>query len=247
MTREEVKLLLEVYRAGGQDAGDPRFAEALERLKTDAELARWFAEAQAFDAGISQHLKSAPVPGPLRAAILAGEKVLAHLVWWQLVNWRRVVALALFLCTGAVFFFFSLSKTRGLIAASQDAIQVADLRSRTVAGNQGDLREFRGLLARFGAPADFEVPARLRRLPIAGWTLVGVQDRTAGVIYFRVAGHTQLKLFVMDQIQDDTVPRDGSLRTIEYGDWGAALWNDKGKTYVLAGQFPSQSLRRLLI
>ena len=247
MTRDEAKLILEVYRAGGPDAGDPRFAEALERLKTDAELSRWFAQEQAFDAVISLHLKSAPVPGPLKAAILAGERVLARLAWWRLVNWGRVAALALILWTGAGLFVFSLSKTRGVLAASREAIRMAELHPGSLTASKGDLKEFRGLLAKCRAPADFEVPLKLRRLPVAGRTLVAVQNRTAAVISFRVAGNTQLKLFVMDQVKDDLVPADGNLRTIEYEDWGAALWSDKGKTYVLAGHFPPQSLRRLLI
>jgi hypothetical protein len=247
MTREEARLLLEVYRPGGPDAEDPRFVEALEHLKTDEELSRWFAQQQAFDAVVSRHVQSMPVPGPLKAAILAGEKVLAHLAWWRLVNWARVAALALVLATGAAFVVFSLNQTRGILAASREAIRLAESQRGSPTAATGDLKEFRGLLAKCRVPADFEVPQRLRRLPIAGCSLVAVQNRTAGVISFRVAGNTQLKLLVMDQVHDDMLPPDGSLRTIEYEDGGAALWSDKGKTYVLAGRFPPQSLRRLLI
>ena len=173
--------------------------------------------------------------------------MLAHLAWWRLVNWGRVAVLALVLWAGAGLFVFSLNKTRGVIAASREAIRMAELHSGTLAAPKGDLREFRGLLAKCGVPPDFEVPLRLRRLPIAGCTLVAVQGRTAAVICFRVVGNTQLRLFVMDQVQDDLLSPEGGVRTIEYGDWGAALWNDKGKTYLLAGQFPPSSLRRLAI
>jgi hypothetical protein len=247
MTHREAKSLLEVYRASGADAGDPRFGEALERLKTDPELARWFGQEQAFDAAISRHVKAGPVPAGLKAAILAGEKVLAHLAWWRLVNWRRMAALALVLWTAAGLFVFSLQKTRNLLAASREAIRMAEERSTSRPGVKTDLEELRSWLARCRVPPDFEVPLRLRRLPLVDYNLVPVRDRTAAVLCFRLAGKTQLKLFVMDQIQDAALLPDGTLRTMEDGDWGAAIWSDKGKTYVLAGRFPPQSLRRLLI
>ncbi len=247
MTQEEAKVLLAVYRTDSPDADEPRFAEALELLKTDPELARWFEQEQVFDASIARHISAAPVPERLKTAILAGEKILSHLVWWQLVNWRRAVALALVLWTGAGLFLFSLSKTRSLIAASRDAIQMAERRPGNRSAATADLDDIRRLLAKYKVPPDFEVPQRLRHLPIVDYALVPVGDQTAVVLYFRLAGNTQLRLFVMDQVQDDALPPDGSLRTIEGGKWGAALWSDKGKTYVLAGQFPPQSLKRLLI
>ncbi len=247
MTHQEARSLLEVYRASGADAGDPRFADALERLKTDPELARWFAQEQAFDAAISRHVRSAPVPSRLKTAILAGEKVLAHLAWWRLVHWRRMAALALVLWTGAALLVVSLHKTRSLLAASREAIHLAEQRSASRPAGRADLKDLRSLLAKCRVPSDFEVPLRLRKLPLVDYNLVPVQNQTAAVLCFRLAGNTQLKLFVMDQIQDATLPPDGALRTLEDGDWGAAIWSDKGKTYVLAGRFPPQSLRRLVI
>jgi hypothetical protein len=49
MNIEEAKLILSAYRPDGQDAGDPQFQEALELTKQNPDLARWFAEAQAWD------------------------------------------------------------------------------------------------------------------------------------------------------------------------------------------------------
>ena len=44
MKSEEAKQLLEVFRPGGEDLGDPRFLEALKQTECDPALGRWFAE-----------------------------------------------------------------------------------------------------------------------------------------------------------------------------------------------------------
>ena len=47
MTNQEAKFTLSAYRANGQDAGDPAFAEALAQAKQDPALGAWLARAQA--------------------------------------------------------------------------------------------------------------------------------------------------------------------------------------------------------
>ncbi|MCI0541761.1 MAG: hypothetical protein L0Z50_41720, partial [Verrucomicrobiales bacterium] len=66
MNREEAKYLLRAYRVSGQDASDPQFREALEMLKIDPELARWFAQEQAVDRKLAEKIGSFPVPTDLK-------------------------------------------------------------------------------------------------------------------------------------------------------------------------------------
>jgi len=42
MDSGEAKFILSAYRPEGQDASDPRFAEALEQVRRDPILQRWF-------------------------------------------------------------------------------------------------------------------------------------------------------------------------------------------------------------
>jgi len=58
MNRHQAKEILQSYRPGGGDAGDPAFAEALEMTKHDAELRRWFDEQQTFDRKIAGALQT---------------------------------------------------------------------------------------------------------------------------------------------------------------------------------------------
>ena len=85
MNRDEAKLILQSYRPGGRDAGDPYFAPALALAKQDAELAAWFAEQQALDARISGALQQLRVPSRLKAEILAAAETKESPVatWWR--------------------------------------------------------------------------------------------------------------------------------------------------------------------
>ncbi len=75
MNNQEAKFVLGAYRPGGQDAGDPAMAQALEQAKNDPALGAWFAREQAHDAAVTAKLREVTPPAGLRAAILTGAKV----------------------------------------------------------------------------------------------------------------------------------------------------------------------------
>lgn len=62
MNSEAARLILECYRPGTADADDPMFAEALQALQADPELARWFAAQQKFDSLMVETLGRLPSP-----------------------------------------------------------------------------------------------------------------------------------------------------------------------------------------
>ena len=247
MTQDEAKSLLEVYRPDGSDAADPRMAEALALAKRDPELGEWFAREQAFDAGIRQHLRATPTPANLRTAILAGGKVIERLTWWQLVNWSRVAATALVLLVGAGFFLSSLNRTQGILVASREASQITDSRAEHLTLTTNELAAVRQFLAKCKAPSDFQVPEGMRKLPVVGRTVVGMEAQTASALRFLISGRIQLTLFVVDRIEDRDIPADGTVRIIEDGDWATAIWSDEKRTYIVRGPVPGESLRRVLI
>lgn len=247
MTHAEAKALLQVYQPHSPDAEDARFKEALRMTKEDPQLAEWYAEEQAFNFAIGRSLKATPVPANLKLAIVAGGKVLQHFAWWRLVSWPRVAAVAAVALVGAGFFWFSLNRTESIVMASRDAIEMAQARSGHLVMRTNDLAKVREYLSKCHAPSDFTVPVSLRKLPVAGCTLVGVRAQTAAVICFRLVGNHTLSLFVMDQIEDDTIPTREGARLVQQGDWAMAIWSDKGRTYMLSGKVHPDSLRRLII
>src|SRR5215470_6851095 len=81
MDNREAKFILNAYRPGGQDASDPRFAEAIEQARRDPGLEQWFKESVAFDATVTEKLHAVAVPVDLRDNILAGVKISRPLRW----------------------------------------------------------------------------------------------------------------------------------------------------------------------
>src|SRR5438128_2179206 len=81
MDDREAKFILNAYRPGGQDASDPRFAEALEQARRDPVLEQWFKESVAFDATVTEKLRAVAVAVDLRENILAGVKISRPLRW----------------------------------------------------------------------------------------------------------------------------------------------------------------------
>jgi len=71
MTKEEAKRILAAYRPGDQDRLDSSFAEALQEIGKDPELAGWLAEEREFDRAVAAHLNSVPVPFALKTRVLA--------------------------------------------------------------------------------------------------------------------------------------------------------------------------------
>ncbi len=71
MDEKRARLILESYRPGVDDPGDPPVAEALQEVAANPGLAEWFAEEQAFDRAIAAHLEAVPAPFGLKTRILA--------------------------------------------------------------------------------------------------------------------------------------------------------------------------------
>ena len=92
---DQARLILSAYRPGGQDAGDPAFAEALEQARRDPAVAQWLSEQQQFDLALTEKLREVPVPASLRSTILAGARASRPPQWWaQSKVWALAAAVA---------------------------------------------------------------------------------------------------------------------------------------------------------
>jgi len=103
MKNEEAKFILSAYRPNGQDADDPTFRAALEQVRKDPALAKWFEFEQKFDRAMTAKLGSVVPPAGLREAILAGSRVSGSPVraWWRQPAWLAAAAgVAILLAVG---------------------------------------------------------------------------------------------------------------------------------------------------
>ena len=139
MNEQEARLILQAYRPGA-DPDDPEVAAALQEAARNPELARWFAEEQAFDRAIAAHLENVPAPFGLKTRILAqlGPPAAPHRWSWA-VKLAGVAAL-LFLLTQLVSLFrpagsggagFELRARDGQLHSSRRHARHGERRSRT--------------------------------------------------------------------------------------------------------------------
>lgn len=232
MNRDEARILLESSRPGGQDAADPRVAEALRVAETDPELARLLESQRAFDASMAAGVQGIPVPAHLKTSLLAPRRIVRpH--FWQ--DWRTASAAA-----AAVLLLLA----SGIWFLQQDATGFAEFR-RSLIEERGsvyarmdiestDLARVRNWLAGAGAPASFTIPAGLKDWRLQGASVVDQGGRKVSVLAL-ASGTRRLNLFVLEGVPFADLPSPEAPDFERCGAWSTASWQRGSTTYVLSG------------
>lgn len=238
MNSDEARQILQVYRAGGQDASDPKFAEALALLKTDLELAQWFDEQRRFDRQVAVAVQSVVVPGDLRDSLMASRRIVRPAVsWWRPAwnDWRVRAAVA-----AAVVFFASVAGT----FSQRGPTRFADFRKLVVqegwagqshlAYRSDDLLRVKQWLARNGGPTEFHLPVEFQNHRLHGCDVIHVDGHPVAVLCL-ASGSKHMHLFVAQDVQFADLPKDGVPDFEKCGPWRTAAWRRGDNTYVLSG------------
>jgi hypothetical protein len=234
MTTDEAKQLLAVYRPGGSDDEDPRFAEALQKREDDPELALWFAEQRSFDAKFTDALGATPVPSDLRSALLTDTQLLRP-------SFRKPVAvrLAWAACVvGLAVISISLGVSRLKSGRFHDfrheLVQNAWGETAHLDYKSSDLTRIRRWLVRQGALDEFTVPAALANASIQGCRLVKSKGHLVPMLCL-VDESRHIHLFITNEAQLAGSPQPGTPEFAECGAWKTASWQDKDRLYILTG------------
>jgi hypothetical protein len=232
MKSDEAKRLLEVFRPGGADMGDPRFVEALVQTERDPQLGRWFDEQRRFDNQFLEGLKTVSVPADLQGAILAGRKVV-HPGHWH--DWRVRVAVAASVAILAI---------AGGVLATSKPNQFADFRAELIEqawdGNthldleSSDVRQIQTWLASKHVPAEFALPDGLRDTRLLGCRIVEANGLRVPMLCL-ADGPKHMHLFVLEGSQLEKLPFDDKPDFEKCGMWKTASWQQGDMTYVLTG------------
>jgi hypothetical protein len=230
VTSEEAKSILLLYR-GSADEQDPEMAAALEQVRQDPELHRWFEEHRAFQGRLRQKFAELPVPGDLKEAILAGRKIVRPVLWWHQPAWLAAAALVAILIGIGAFWLrpapterFSLYRARMIRSVLHEYHM--DVRTN-------DLRSLRQYLGQKGAPADFEVPKPVEQLNLTGGGHIRWGKEPASMVCFERADKQMLVLFIIKrdalkgEPQAPAPAKIDSMQTIS--------WTRGAHTYVLGG------------
>lgn len=245
MNNEEAKLILSAYRPGGEDTGDRKFAEALEQVSCDPELAEWLKEEHQFDRAISEALCSVPIPGDLRANILAGGKISRPHFW---AGSRTLLALAAGIVLLAALAGVWLNRQPRLDRWQQDALAMIPT---IVSGKvpldfkATDVASVQQWLEAQNAPAPPAIPASLQSVPTLGCKTISSGGKPVTIICFRLPTNEFIHLVVTDQANATHSP-PARPQFVQQDGWKTASWAANGRACMLATKAPERELRELL-
>ncbi len=234
MSHEQTKLTLQVYRPGGQDAQDALFADALDQVRRDPELTRWFEAEQSLDEAIGEKFKGQSVPHHLESDILAVGAALRPTPWWQRKSWMAAAALVLVLAVAA-FWLPTRSSKPNFATYRESMTDFLSTRFDRLDFKAQDLVQLKQFLAQRGAPSEFILPAGMNGLPSHGCRVLDWDGRTVSLVCFHLRGGKEIHLFVMQGTKFADPPRQDSVQFASSGRWTTASWRRGQTTYLLAG------------
>jgi hypothetical protein len=248
MDNREAKFILNAYRPGGQDAGDARFADALEQARRDPVLERCFSESIAFDTAITEKLRAIEVPADLRENILAGVKVSRPLRWSRpFIKWALAAALALSVAVGSLIWHNT--RPAHLASWQNQALDVISslVRGKTTFDAQShEARELVAWLRTNHASAAPTLPLSLDKVQSIGCKTFSWHGTTVSVICFMRPDGGLIHLVTTNASPsvDRTVQRGAKF--VQEGEWATATWREGDRVYMLALEGSADQLRAYL-
>ncbi len=259
MNREEARLILQSYRPGGQDAGDPQFAEALALAKQDAELAAWFARQQKFDAQISHEIKSLPAPPDLKAKILAQgnpqrQKIveLSAQAWWRNlfsfsspVSWAMATVVLIVLSV-AVFWKPSKGQPRFADYSAQMAFAAVNDANHVDVENK-DMKQVVAWLAEHHGENKFVLPVALNGdSGLMGCRVLDWHGQKVSMLCYGLSNSEHVDLFVAEVKIFSDAPLEDKPQFVSSGGMPTASWSHDGKAYLMVGHGDMTALEKIL-
>jgi hypothetical protein len=251
MDSTEAKFILRAYRAGGHDAQDPMFAEALAQLDRDPALRAWWERERAFDAAMSEKIGALPPPGHLRTTILAGGKAggQASRPSARRRAWPAWLAAAAAIALG-VFFAIRPQGTIGGTPGLSDlaALAVDDLEHAhdNHVGHPMEMAGVQAQLAGLALPVTLQSGPRIDDLRAKNCRVVKFAGREVFEICYQREG-TWYHLYIA-RGGDFGLGGAGAGQPVwtEKGRYAGAAWRDAQQVYALVTRAGPEALRRLM-
>jgi hypothetical protein len=245
MNRQEAQFILHAYRANGEDAHDAQFKEAIELVRNDPELARWFASEQALDAAIAERIHSISPPSRLTTQLLLACKVIPPRPLWRKPAWIAAAALVALLISAASLFLLRRSGETNFASFRERMIEASrdTKRHLDVTGLDGDELE-QWLIENRGHPG-FVLPPGLADKGIKGCKVLDWRGHRVTLLCLKFGGK-HVDVFVVDEA--DLPGLSLKVTPVFASDQGmtTAAWRRDGKIYFLAGNIPEFGLKQLL-
>jgi anti-sigma factor RsiW len=245
MDEKRARLILESYRPGADDPGDPQFAEALQEIASNPGLAEWFAEEQAFDRAITAQLETVAAPFGLKTRILANATSPPESRQWSWAVKLAAVAALLFLLVQVVSLFRgSAPALAGVQDYAREMVSFVriDPPLEMESNNLGAIKNW--LTKRDAAPMD--IPPRLAALQPVGCRILSFRGQEVTLICFRREGDRLAHLFVVDRAAMPKMKPGEKPVFADTGEWTTASWVEKDRVYMIAVQGDRAAVERYL-
>jgi hypothetical protein len=233
MNEQEARLILQAYRPGA-DPDDPEVAAALQEAARNPELARWFAEEQAFDRAIAAHLENVPAPFGLKTRILAQVAPSAASRQWSWAVRLAGVAAILFLLTQIISLFRPAAPETRVSNYAQEMVSFIRL-GGALDMESHDLGQIKEWLSKKEASPGI-VPPRLAALQPLGCRLLSFRGQTVTLICFKRDNDKLAHLFVVDRSALPQMKSGAPPVIAGVGDWMTASWVENDRVYMIAVQ-----------
>lgn len=243
MNEQQARLILQAYRPG-VDRDDPEVAAALQEATRNPELARWFAEEQAFDRAIAAHLESVPAPFGLKTRILAQVAPAAASRQWSWVIKLAGVAALLFLLTQVVGLFRPAASELRVSNYAREMISFIRL-GGALDMESHNLGQIKDWLSKKEASPQF-VPPRLAALQPLGCRLLSFRGQTVTLICFQRDNDRVAHLFVVNRAAMPQMKSGAPPIFTAVGDWTTASWVENNRVYMIAVQGSRAAVQQYL-
>jgi uncharacterized membrane protein YbaN (DUF454 family) len=232
MNRDEAKQVLLLYRPGTADAEDPEIVQAMAVAREDHELAHWFEQHRRFQVAMREKFRQIQAPEHLKMALLAQQRIIHPVPWWQRPAWLSAAAAVIVLLGALVFWPKPPHFDR--FADYQEMMISMAVRGYDMDWRTPEMNELRSKIQQRGAPADYAVPPSLEKLKLTGGAAFPWRSNPVAMVCFDRGDSQMVFLFVIKRAGiKDPPPSTPKLETVNK--YMAASWTSGDKTYVLAG------------
>ena len=243
MTPSQAKEILLLYRPGMADAEDPQVVAAVDLVRRDPELARWFERHLAFQNAMRATFRQIGAPAHLKAALLAQQKIVRPSLWWQRPVWLSAVAALVLILGLAVLWLKPAGPNR--FANFQARMVSTALREYRMDLVTNDMRQLRQFIAGKGAPSDYQLTKGLEQLSLTGGGCLQWRSHPVAMVCFNRGDDQMLFLFVMKRSALNDPP-PAAPQVSKVTDLQTVSWSQGEYTYILAGPEEPQFLRKYL-
>jgi hypothetical protein len=244
--RSEAILVLQAFRQGTSDVADVTFADALQTVALDPELAAWWEAQQDFDRSVVLKLGEVPVPDDLRARLLAGDKVISlPPQQMRLLPWLAAAALVAILCVAG-----TVMQVAGSTPLSQFDYQASVLplirdNAPDLAMTSTDHNDVLAWLKQRKAPMG-KLTASMMSAPTIGCQKYFVHGHMVSLVCFTLSDGREAHLFIVDQKGLADPPSNTQPELQQIGNWSTAAWSDGKMSYLLASTAGPDAIKQLL-